>query len=64
MGNGFVLDSATPESEATPTPTQESTASADAAPKKPGLKLSYDDYKNMANLFVIYMRRQEEQAGG
>ena len=57
-------DSATPESEATPTPTQESQASADAAPKKVGLKLSYDEYKNMANLFVIYMRRQEEHAEG
>ena len=58
-------DSATPaESEATSTPSQESQASADAAPKKTGLKLSYDEYKNMANLFVIYMRRQEEHAAG
>ena len=58
------VESATPESEATPTPTQESQASADSGPKKAGLKLSYDEYKNMANLFVIYMRRQEEHAEG
>ncbi|XP_041371751.1 zygotic DNA replication licensing factor mcm6-like [Gigantopelta aegis] len=29
-------------------------------PKK-GLKLSYDEYKQMANLLVLYMRRKEEE---
>ena len=33
------------------------------APKK-GLKLSYDEYKQMANLMVLYMRKQEEEAEG
>ena len=32
-------------------------------PKK-GLKLSYDEYKQMANLMVLYMRKQEEESGG
>jgi len=35
-------------------------ASADAPARKP-IKLSYEEYKQMANLFVIYMRRQEEE---
>ncbi|KAL3836521.1 hypothetical protein ACJMK2_021945 [Sinanodonta woodiana] len=35
------------------------------APKK-GLKLSYEEYKQMANLMVLYLRKQEEEleAGG
>ena len=33
------------------------------APKK-GLKMSYDEYKQMANLMVLYMRKQEEETDG
>ncbi|KAK3796633.1 hypothetical protein RRG08_008387 [Elysia crispata] len=32
------------------------------APKAP-IRLSYEDYKHMANLMVLHMRRQEEEAG-
>jgi len=28
--------------------------------KKPGLKLSYEEYKQMANLLVLHMRRVED----
>lgn len=38
-------------------------ASAPTQPKK-GLKMSYDEYKQMANLIVLYMRRQEEEMQG
>lgn len=34
------------------------------APHKKGLKLSYEEYKQMANLMVLYMRRQEEETLG
>jgi len=28
--------------------------------KKPGLKMSYEEYKQMANLLVLHMRRVED----
>ena len=31
---------------------------------KKALKLSYDDYKQIANLMVLYMRKQEEENDG
>ncbi|CAG5124538.1 unnamed protein product [Candidula unifasciata] len=34
-----------------------------AVPGKPALRLSYEDYKHMANLIVLHMRKQEEEAG-
>ena len=52
--------------EATPveeTPPAETEASKAAGPKK-GLKLSYDEYKQMANLMVLYMRKVEEESEG
>lgn len=30
--------------------------------KKPGLKMSYEEYKHMANLLVLHMRMVEETA--
>ena len=57
------------ESDKPPSPvSQEESAatappSASAAARKAGMKLSYDDYKHMANLLVIYMRKREEEAG-
>jgi len=30
--------------------------------KKPGLKMSYEEYKHMANLLVLHMRMVEESA--
>jgi len=30
--------------------------------KKPGLKMSYEEYKHMANLLVLHMRMMEEGA--
>ncbi len=62
-----VADSPAQDSEgATSDPaSQESRASStEPAARKPALKLSYEEYRQMANLFVIYMRRQEEQAAG
>ncbi len=41
-----------------------SAASSGADAQKPGLRLSHEDYRNMANLFVIYTRRQEEETDG
>ncbi|KAI0231089.1 DNA replication licensing factor MCM6 [Lamellibrachia satsuma] len=38
-------------------------ASAEKTVPKKGLKLSYDEYKQMANLLVCYMRKLEETAG-
>jgi len=36
---------------------------AEERPKKGGaMKLSYEDYKHMANLLVLHMRRAEEHA--
>ncbi|XP_033731881.1 zygotic DNA replication licensing factor mcm6-like isoform X2 [Pecten maximus] len=52
------IDEATPAAE--PQATQEGDAASATQPKK-GLKLSYDEYKQMANLMVLYMRRQEEE---
>ena len=34
------------------------------APPKKGLKLSYDEYKQLANLLVLYIRRKEEDLDG
>ena len=39
----------------------EAAAAEKPAPKK-GLKLSYDEYKQMANLLVCHMRKAEEEA--
>ena len=39
-------------------------AAAEKTVPKKGLKLSYDEYKQMANLLVCYMRKLEETAGG
>ena len=33
------------------------------AASKPNVRLSYDDYKQMANLLVIYIRQEEEKRG-
>lgn len=33
-------------------------------PHKKGLKLTYEEYKQIANLVVLYMRKQEEEAIG
>lgn len=47
--------------ETTPTPAEQTPAAQpDTQPKK-GLKLSYEDYKHLANLLVLYLRRQEEE---
>lgn len=46
--------------EATPTPAEQTPAQPETQPKK-GLKLSYEDYKHLANLLVLYLRRQEEE---
>ncbi|KAE8744607.1 hypothetical protein FOCC_FOCC008736 [Frankliniella occidentalis] len=34
----------------------------EAAPGKKKLRLSFEDYKNLSNLLVIFMRREEQQA--
>ena len=50
----------------TPAPEEAAPAEPEApagAPKK-GLKLSYDEYKQMANLMVLFMRKQEEESEG
>lgn len=31
-------------------------------PKKTGTKITYEDYKHIANILVLYMRRREEEA--
>jgi len=64
-----VEDDTVPSSE-TPAVTQssrvdgDSTPSAPAAadPPKKSMKLSYEDYKHMANLLVLHMRRVEEHS--
>lgn len=33
------------------------------AASKPRVRLSYEDYKNMANLMVMYIRQEEEKRG-
>ena len=33
------------------------------AASKPKVRLSYDDYKQMANLLVIHIRQEEEKRG-
>ncbi|ESO87684.1 hypothetical protein LOTGIDRAFT_206985 [Lottia gigantea] len=56
-----VEDSETPASQTQPSQdSPEQTESITAAAKK-GLKLTYEEYKHMANLLVVYMRRQEEE---
>ncbi|WAR04641.1 MC6ZB-like protein [Mya arenaria] len=49
------------EEETTTQDTQEATETAAKTHKK-GLKLSYEEYKQMANLMVLYMRKTEEEA--
>ena len=44
--------------------TTEAAAAADKPAPKKGLKLSYDEYKQMANLLVCHMRKAEETAEG
>lgn len=57
----YITEEATPIEEA---PAEETdTATKPAVPKK-GLKLSYDEYKQMANLMVLYMRKMEEESEG
>ncbi|XP_069120581.1 zygotic DNA replication licensing factor mcm6-like [Argopecten irradians] len=51
------IDDVTPAAEAQPA----QDGDAGATQQKKGLKLSYDEYKQMANLMVLYMRRQEEE---
>ena len=58
------------------TPGNEETSQTDAAPAatadvqqqpkqaKKSMKLTYEEYKQLANLLVFYMRRKEEQAAG
>ena len=57
-------DSAEPgksqDSEKPPTPEKEATASTADKAKK-GMKLSYEEYKQMANLLVLHMRKSEEE---
>ena len=47
---------------ATPMDTGAGGDAAPAAAPKKGMKLSYDEYRNMANLLVCHMRKVEEQA--
>ena len=65
-GNLCAVDEAEQEAEKKDeeeTPSQEDGAGGDqAAPKKAGMKLSYEDYRTMANLLVCHMRRVEEEA--
>jgi len=42
---------------------EEEDTTAPKVPKK-GLKLSYEEYKQMANLMVLFMRKSEEEAEG
>ena len=44
--------------------TTEAAATAEKPAPKKGLKLSYDEYKQMANLLVCHMRKAEETAEG
>lgn len=44
-------------------PSQETETAKAPAPKK-GIKLTYDEYKQMANLMVLYMRKVEEESEG
>lgn len=47
--------------EATPVTQEETPVEKETTQPKKGLKLSYDDYKHLANLLVLYLRRQEEE---
>lgn len=49
-----------------PAPENVVSTEAEAPPPaaKKGLKLSYDEYKQMANLMVLYMRKTEEESEG
>ena len=42
-----------------PSPTQQDDDELQKV-KKPGLKMSYEEYKHMANLLVLHMRMVEE----
>merc|ERR1712168_1008791 len=53
-------DSEAPQAESMETDTPETPAAPSSPPKK-SIKLTYEEYKSMANLFVLYMRRQEEE---
>lgn len=55
----FLAEEATPAEEAA----VEEPEATKTAPKK-GMKLSYDEYKQMANLMVLYMRKMEEESEG
>ena len=44
--------------------TTEAAAAVEKPAPKKGLKLSYDEYKQMANLLVCHMRKAEETAEG
>ena len=48
------------EAAATPVDTEGATGEAT---KKAGVKMSYEEYKHLANLLVLYMRRIEEEQG-
>lgn len=54
-GNGEVLENG----DMPPSPTQQDDTKQ-LRVKKPGLKLSYEEYKQMANLLVLHMRRVED----
>lgn len=47
--------------EATPVTQEETPVEKETTQPKKGLKLSYEDYKHLANLLVLYLRRQEEE---
>ena len=46
----------------TATPVETEGATGEAT-KKASVKMSYEEYKHMANLLVLYMRRIEEEQG-
>lgn len=49
--------------ESEQTPAEKTGPDGDAPqPHKKGLKLTYEEYKQIANLIVLYMRKQEEEA--
>ncbi|KAK7488184.1 hypothetical protein BaRGS_00020626 [Batillaria attramentaria] len=55
-------ESQTVNGETDSAPTEERGASPPAAPKR-ALKLSYEEYRQMGNLLVLHMRKQEEENG-
>jgi len=50
--------------EATPVTQEDTPVEKETTQPKKGLKLSYEDYKHLANLLVLYLRRQEEETFG